>query len=251
MFASRMGQLYTDAIANYNALQVQLQKRFSRGFTVSSSYTWAKAIDERGTAAFAQLTQSSYQDPLNRSGERARGDDDIRHRWASSVLYELPLLRGKGWPARLLGGWEAGAIVIAQTGTPFTVFTGRDNSLTGVSNDRPNVVGDWRIPEGRPRGEVLTRYFNTAAFQQNAARTLGNAGRNILSGPGSLTIDTSLMKSFHFTESHRVQLRFDAFNLPNRPNFGDPNATLTSPNFGRIQSAGAGRILQVSAKYIF
>jgi hypothetical protein len=73
----------------------------------------------------------------------------------------------------------------------------------------------------------------------------------VISGPGSLAIDTSLSKSFALAESHRLQLRFDAFNLPNTPNFSDPNATVTSPAFGQIRGAGSGRVLQISAKYQF
>ncbi|MEX2262666.1 MAG: carboxypeptidase regulatory-like domain-containing protein [Bryobacteraceae bacterium] len=247
-----VGQLYTDANANYNSLQVQLQKRFSRGFTLSSSYTWAKAIDEGlGTAAMAQLSQQTYQDPLNRRGERGSSNVDMRHRWATSFLYELPLLRGRQWYSRLAGGWELGAIIIVSGGAPFSLASGRDNSLSGVQNDRPNVVGDWRLPDGRSRAERITRYFETSAFQPNALGTFGNMGRSVLYGPGSVGIDTSFTKNFHLHEAHRLQLRFDAFNLPNRPNFGDPNGTLTSPAFGRILTAGAGRILQVSAKYLF
>jgi hypothetical protein len=123
--------------------------------------------------------------------------------------------------------------------------------LSGVGNDRPDVVGDWRLPAGRSRNDRIARYFDTAAFRANAPLTFGNSGRNIIPGPGSLSIDTSLSKSFLFAESHRLQLRFDAFNLPNRPNLNEPNATLTSPAFGRIQGAGSGRVLQVSAKYLF
>jgi hypothetical protein len=246
-----IGQLYTDGNSSYNSLQVQLQKRFSRGFTVSSSYTWAKAIDEWTYNAFAQLSQQTYQNPLDRRAERGRIDSDMRHRWAASFLYELPVMRGTQWYARLLGGWELGAIVVASSGTPFTVVTGRDNSLSGVNNDRPDVIAGWRLPEGRSRDEQLARYFNTAAFQPNAPRTFGSSGRNIITGPGSLGVDTSLSKTFAVAEAHRIQLRFDAFNLPNRPNFGDPNATLTSPAFGEIRGAGSGRVLQISAKYVF
>ncbi|MFN7937698.1 MAG: carboxypeptidase regulatory-like domain-containing protein [Bryobacteraceae bacterium] len=246
-----IGQLFTIGNSAYNALQMQLQKRFSRGFTINSSYTYAKAIDDWTYNAFAQLSQQSYQNPLDRKAERGRIDDDVRHRWATSFLYALPVLNGPQWYARVLGGWELGAILVATSGGPVTVVTGRDNSLSGVGNDRPNVVGDWRLDSGRSKDERLARWFNTAAFQQNAPLTFGNSGRNIISGPGSLGIDTSLSKSFRLVEEHRVQLRFDAFNLPNRANFGDPNSTLTSPTFGRVQSAGSGRILQVSAKYMF
>jgi hypothetical protein len=246
-----IGQLSTIGNSVYNALQLQLQKRFSQGFTVNSSYTWAKAIDDWTYNAFAQLTQQAYQDPLNRKAERGRMDSDIRHRWATSFLYTLPLWNGTQWYARAFGGWEIGAIMIAASGSPFNVVSGRDNSLSGVGNDRPNVVGDWQLGDGRSRDERLARYFNTAAFQPNAPLTFGNSGRNIISGPGSFSMDASLTKSFRIVEQHRIQLRFDAFNLPNRANFGDPNATLTSPAFGRVQSAGAGRILQISAKYLF
>jgi hypothetical protein len=246
-----IGQLYTDGNSLYNSLQVQLQKRFSGGFTLGSSYTWAKAIDEWTYNAFAQLSQQAYQNPLDRRAERGRIDSDMRHRWAGSFLYELPLLVGPRWYSRLLGGWEIGAIVIAASGTPFTVVTGRDNSLTGINNDRPDVIGDWRLPDGRQRSEQLRRYFDTAAFRQNAPRAFGNSGRNIISGPGSLNVDTSLSKSFALSETHRILLRFEGFNLPNRPNFSNPNATVTSPAFGEIRGAGAGRILQISAKYVF
>jgi len=246
-----IGQLNTAGNSVYNALQLQLQKRFSGGFTVNSSYTWAKAIDDWSYNAFAQLSQQSYQNPLDRKAERGRIDEDIRHRRTASFLYSLPFWSGGQWYTRLLGGWELGAIVVASSGSPFTVVTGRDNSLSGVGNDRPNVVGDWRLAGGRSKDERLARYFNTSAFQPNSALTFGNSGRNIISGPGSFTMDTSLSKSFAIVEHYRLQLRFDAFNLPNRANFGDPNATLTSPTFGRVQNAGAGRILQVSAKYLF
>jgi len=151
-----IGQLCADGNSVYNSLQVQLLKRFSGGFTLSSSYTWANAIDDHTYNAFAQLSQQADQNALDRRAERGRNDDDIRHRWATSFLYELPFLQGRQWYARLLGGWELGAMVIAATGTPFTVVTGRDNSLSGVNNDRPDVAGDWRLPDGRPRSERIT-----------------------------------------------------------------------------------------------
>lgn len=178
-----IGQLYTDGNSVYNGLQVQLQKRFSRGLTLSTTYTWAKAIDEISlTNAVAQLSQQSYQDPLNRRAERARSDNDIRHRWASSVLYQLPLLRGNQWYAKLLGGWEAGGILIASTGTPVGLLVGQDISASGVGNDRPDVVGDWKLAAGRDRAEKIQRYFNTAAFRANQPLQFGNAGRNVVGG---------------------------------------------------------------------
>lgn len=246
-----IGQLQTVGGSVYNGLQMQLQKRFSAGFTLNASYTWAVSIDEWNWNAFAQLSQQAYQNPLDRRADRGKMDDDTRHRLATSFLYAIPAPSSSPWQRRLLGGWELGAIVIAATGSPFTVISGRDNSLSGVGNDRPDVVGAWRLADGRPRDQRIARYFDTAAFRANAPLTFGNAGRNIIFGPGNFNVDTSLSKSMVIRESHRLQFRFDAFNVPNRPDFSNPNATLTSPQFGRIQGAGSGRILQLSAKYMF
>jgi hypothetical protein len=251
LFAS-IGQFYTDANANYNSLQALVQQRLSKGFTLSTSYTWAKAIEEASAANFfANLSFQDGQDPSNRRGDRARGLSDIRHRWITSTIYELPFLRGTSWYARLFGGWELGGILTVQTGEPFTITSGRDNSLSGGINDRPDVVGEWRLLEGRSRAERISAYFNKTAFRANAAGTYGNAGRRIISGPGLVNLDLSVMKSLRLTETHRLQLRFDSFNIENRPSFNAPASVLTSPAFGRINGAGSGRIVQISAKYLF
>ena len=138
----------------------------------------------------------------------------------------------------------------AETGSPFTVVSGRDNSLTAVGFDRPDLIGDPRLEAGS-RQESIQRYFNTEVFRRNADGQFGNAGRNILTGPSRFMLDTSLTKRFAIAEHHSLQLRGDAFNILNRPNFSDPVASLASSNFGQITSAGAGRILQVSLKYSF
>ena len=233
-------------------MQVQVNKRFSRGLTFTSAFTWAKAIDlNSGTTAFAQVSQHQPQNVFDFRSDRGLGDNDIRRRWVSSYLYELPFLRGSQWYARVLGGWELGGILTFETGQPVTVLTGRDNSLTGVNFDRPNVSGSPALAADRSRAEEVAQFFNTAVFAANATGQFGNAGRNIVTGPGSISWDTSLSKAFRITEAHRLLFRWDAFNLPNRPNFGAPNGTVVSPAFGRIQSAGSGRIQQLSLKYSF
>ena len=101
------------------------------------------------------------------------------------------------------------------------------------------------------KADTINAFFNKNAFRANAAGQFGNAGRRIITAPGVVNLDVSVMKSVRFTETHRVQLRFDSFNLPNHANLSAPNAVLTSPALGRISAAGAGRIQQVSAKYVF
>jgi hypothetical protein len=247
-----IGQLDAGTNSSYNGLQVQVNKRFSRGLTLTAAYTFSKAIDEvsSGGSAFATVDQHGAQNPDDRKGDRGPGDFDRRHRWVTSYLYELPFFRSKSFAARLLGGWELGGILTLQSGDPFTVTTGRDNSLTGVGYDRPDLIGDPHLPS-RSRGESIEGYFNTAAFRENTVGTYGNAGRDILNGPGDAGWDVSVSKTFPLRESHALRFRLDAFNLPNHPNLGDPVSILTVRAFGRITSASAGRILQLSLKYSF
>lgn len=246
-----IGGLFSDGRSNYHSLQVQVVRRWTAGLTFNANYTWSKSIDEAvsGGNAFATVDQGGAQNPFNRRADRALSDFDIRHRLAASFLYEIPFRDRGGW-SRLYGGWELGGLVTAETGSPFTVVSGRDNSLTAVGFDRPDLIGDPRLEAGS-RQESIQRYFNTEVFMRNADGQFGNAGRNILTGPSRFMLDTSLTKRFAISEHHSLQLRGDAFNILNRPNFSDPVASLASSNFGQITSAGAGRILQVSLKYSF
>jgi TonB dependent receptor len=246
-----IGMLATGGTSSYNGLQIRALKKFSKGLTFTSAYTWAKAIDVYGGGAFAQVSQQEPQNVFDVRADRGRGENDVRHRWTSSYLYELPFLRGGQWYARLLGGWELGGILTLETGKPITVVSGRDNSLSGVNFDRPNVSGSPQLPGNRPRAERIERYFRTDVFSPNLPGQYGNSGRSIMSAPGTFGWDVSTAKAFRIREAHSLQFRWDAFNLVNRPNLGGPNSTLVSPAFGRIQSAGGGRVMQVSLKYAF
>ena len=249
---SSIGELSSSLNSEYNSLQVQLIKRFGGGLTFTMAYTYAKAIDEvnSGSAAFANIGQQDAQNPLDLRADRGASDYDMRHRWATSVLYQLPFFKQQGLVSSLFGRWELGGIFTLYSGEPFSIRSGQDNSLSGVGFDRANLVGDPSVQHSS-RAALLAEYFNTAAFQANAIGTFGNSGRNILFGPGTVNLDVSLSKAFAVREKQSLQLRGDAFNIANKPNFGDPTNTLTSPAFGRITSASAGRILQVSLKYLF
>ena len=246
-----IGMLHTGGNSSYNGLQIRAVQRFHRGLTFSSAYTWAKAIDQYGGGSFANVGQQEPQNVFDLRGDRGRSEVDLRHRWVSSYLYELPFLRGKQWYARALGGWEMGGILTLATGSPITVLSGRDNSLSGVGFDRPNVTGSPELPGGRSRDDRMSRYFNTSVFTANLPGQYGNAGRAIMSSPGSVSWDVSLSKAFRIRESHTLNFRWDSFNPMNHANLGSPNTTLTSPAFGRIQSTGGGRVMQVSLKYMF
>jgi hypothetical protein len=250
-FAS-IGQLNTGANSVYNSLQLQLQRRFSRGLTFQMAYTYGRAIDEILTGgAFATVNQNGLQDPDNRAAERGRGDFDLQQRYVASFLYEIPGPKS-GLAKHIVGGWELGSIITLEEGRPFHVDSGADRSLNGVRHDRPHLVGNPELSSDRPRGERITAWFDKNAFARNQPGENGNAGRNILQGPGRANIDVSLKKRFSITEKHVVDFRVDFFNLANRPNFGLPRRkSITDRRLGVITGASAGRIGQVSLKYSF
>jgi hypothetical protein len=148
----------------------------------------------------------------------------------------------------IASGWEISGLTSISSGAPFNVVSGRDNSLTGVGNDRPNLVGDPRLPDGRSRGAQIIQYFNTAAFAANPAGTFGNFGRNVLVGPALSNTDIAAIRNFQLTERLRLQFRSEFFNIFNQVNFNPPVATLTSSAFGRLSSALAPRVVQFALK---
>jgi hypothetical protein len=246
--------------SNYHSLQVRFQQRLSRGLAMLSSYTYAKSIDDASNFFTSAGDPNFPQDSQNLRLERGRSNFDVRHRLSSSFSYELPFGRGRrflsddGFVTALLSGFQLNGIVTLQSGRPFTValLSEIDNSNTGRStlgfgaNDRPNVAGDPHASNRTPE-----RWFNTAAFTFPAFGTFGNAGRNILDGPGYQNVNASLLKNTRLSERLNLQLRLEAFNLFNRPNFNLPDNFLGSPTFGQILSARDPRHLQFGAKLLF
>ncbi len=252
--------LESRANSSYHAFQARFQQRFANGLSALASYTWSKSLDDASnffsSAGDANFPQNSY----DLSGERGRSNFDVRHRLSVSYAYDLPFGRGHshfsddGWVTTLLTGWQTFGILTLQSGRPFTValLSDIDNSGTGRSllgfgaNDRPNVVGDPTL--GNPTPE---RWFNTSAFAFPPRGTFGNAGRNILDGPGFHNFNASLVKNSAISERLNLQLRAEVFNLFNHPNFGLPDNFLGSPTFGRITTARDPRHLQFGVKLLF
>jgi carboxypeptidase family protein len=248
------------ANSNYRSLQVRLQQRLSDGLALLASYAWSRSIDDASNF-FPSAGDPNYpQNSYDFKAERGRSNFDVRHRLSVSYIYDLPFGKGRkyladngGW-STLLAGWQTAGIVTAQTGRPFTVALIRefDNSGTGFSalgfgaNDRPNIVGDPRLSNGTPE-----RWFNTAAFAFPAPGTFGNAGRNVVDGPGYQSVNASLIKNTNLTEKINLQLRGEVFNLFNRPNFNLPDNFLGSPTFGQITSARDPRHVQLGVKLLF
>src|SRR6266536_2209225 len=253
-------QLESRANSNYHSLQGRYQQQLSRGLTALVSYTWAKSIDDASNFFSSAGDPNFPQNSNNVQAERGRSNFDVRHRWSVSYSYDLPFGKGRahladsGWITAILSGWQSFGIVTLQTGRPFTValLPEIDNSGTGRSilgfgaNDRPNVVGD---PSVSPR--TLEQWFNTAAFAFPPLGSFGNAGRNILTGPGYQNLNASLLKNTPLSERFNLQFRAEVFNLFNHPNFNLPDNFLGSPTFGRITSAREPRHIQFGLKLLF
>jgi Carboxypeptidase regulatory-like domain/TonB dependent receptor len=252
--------LESRANSNYNALQARFQQRLTRGFSALASYTWSKSIDDASNF-FSSVGDPNFpQNSFNVGAERGRSNFDVRHRLSFSYSYALPFGKGReyhadnGWLSTVLSGWESYGIVTLQSGRPFTValLSEIDNSGTGRSilgfgaNDRPNLIGNPELSNG-----TTLQWFNTAAFAFPAPGTFGNAGRNILDGPGFQNVNASLVKNTALTERVNLQFRAEAFNLFNHPNFNLPDNFLGSPTFGRITSARDPRHIQFGLKLLF
>ncbi len=230
----------------YHAMQLSLNKRFTRGFTILANYTWSKLIDDSSGDGDVPAN------PFNFRNERGPSDLDITHRVTASFIWELPKFSAS--PAvvkHVFGGWETNGILTFESGRWLNFTSGRDNSGSGVNGDRADLIGDPYLDTSRPHGDLVQRYFNTAAFAQNPAGTFGTSGRNILRGPGQATIDFGAIKNFAITEKVRLQFRAEFFNLLNRVNLGNPNQNQSSAQFGVITSAGAPRVAQMALRLRF
>jgi hypothetical protein len=241
--------LESRANSNYHALQTRFQQRFSKGLSALASYTWSKSIDDASNF-FSSAGDPNYpQDSRNARLERGRSNFDVRQRLTMSYAYDLPF--GKG---RWLGGWQTFGIWSFQTGRPFTVAltSDNDNSGTGRStlgfgaNDRPNYLRNAKLSNPTP-----DRWFDTAAFAISPRGAFGNAGRNILDGPGMQTVNASIVKNFAIQEGVTLQFRAEFFNLLDHTNFDLPDNFVGSPTFGRISSAAPPRHTQFGLKLLF
>jgi hypothetical protein len=246
-----LAMMQTSTNSSYHALQVQGTKRFSHNFSLQGAYTFSKAIDQNSSTSGESPIAPN---PFNVRTERGLANFNAKHIASLSWIVDLPSFRRHHAALRLIvGGWQLNGLLQMRTGLPLNPTLGSsDVALSGTGNQRPNVVGDWQLPSDRPRAEKIARWFNPAAFAGPATGTFGNAGRNVIIGPGSATTNVGLFKSFPLPlrEGTKLQFRSEFFNALNRVNLGNPNTTLGS-SMGRITSAGSPRVLQLALKVLF
>ncbi len=238
------------ANSTYHGAVFTLERRFSKSWSFTGSYTWSKSIDSAVNASSANT--AVINNPNNWNSDRGLSDSDRTHAFVVSYLWDLPRLSTAPLVLRaIFGGWQNNGIFSAYSGLTFSAVAGIDQSLSANGADRPDVVGEWRIEVDRSKNEQILRWFNPSAFRLQTEGTFGNAGRNILRGPGSYNADWGLFKQIPIRERHTIQFRAEFFNLFNRANLGLPNTNLQSAQFGRITSAGSPRIIQFGLKYVF
>jgi len=247
---SEIDIIESQANSTYHSLQTRLQQRLWQGLSLLASYTYAKSIDDASGFFNATGDPNFPQNSYNLRAERGRSDFDIRQRFTLSYAYDLPVFKGHRWTA----GWQSFGVLTFQTGQPFTValLPDNDNTNTGISqlgfgaNDRPNVVGNPRFANPTPQ-----EWFNTAAFAIPPYGQFGNAGRNILDGPGLQAVNLSMLKNTAVTERLNLQFRTEFFNALNRTNLNLPDNFVGSPTYGQVISAQDRRRIQFAFKLLF
>jgi hypothetical protein len=239
----------SDGNSSYNSLQVQVDKRFSHGVTVSANYTWARSIDE--VSYQTDLCGVNVIDPYNVRAYRGVSDFNVPHRFVLNYLWQLPSPK-QGVKKAVLGGWESSAILTVQSGFPLNITSGGDYSysLPEVGNDQAQLVSTPQYTSGSD-SQRLAQWFTTASFTTPQSNSFGNVGRNTLIGPGTFNIDFAAHKVFFFGERFKFQYRAEFFNLLNHPQFNNPDTILTDSTFGQITSARDPRIMQMALKLIF
>jgi hypothetical protein len=234
--------------SSYHSLQLTLDKRFAKGFSVLSSYTLSKTMDH---SSENKQTGAVQTNPFDLEFDWGPANFDRRHRWVTSFLYEIPGRTGSAVLDAVVSGWSVTGIWLMQSGLPFSVTSGADNARSGTGGQLADRVGDPNLPDGRSRAEKIAEWFNKAAFVPNALGTFGNSGRNALRGPGYRSLDLGLHKTFDTPGRARVQVRIEAFNALNNVNLDLPNSSQNSGNFGKILSAGDPRIMQLALRVSF
>lgn len=247
--------------SNYHAGNIKFEKRASGGLQISANYTWGRMIDDLesrnepgGTAG------NGFMNAYDRRQDRGLSGWSQKHRFIVSTVWEAPFGQGKLIDAgnrlvnQVIGGWTVGYIGELRDGLPYGVIEQNNTTNAFAPSQRPNVVGDPRITGDRTKQQMLDRYFNTAAFAAPAQFTFGNGGRTNGYGPGAVIMDVSILKDFHFLETHRIQFRCEMLNFINHANFALPNLNRGNVNFGRINGLSGGnqsRIIQFGLHYKF
>jgi hypothetical protein len=248
--------------STYNALQIEVNRRFTKGFMYGFAYTYGKTMDNN--SGLRQLFIDTYNPQLN----WGKSDNDVRHVAVINTVWEMPFFNNSGnkLVKSLLGGWQASGVIQFQTGAPFSIGRTDDYLGIGSSNDKTwNLNGETDLKKefshetaaGNFVG-VSTYYFNPKPngsiwATKPANGTLPNQNRNSIgfNNVGFQNWNGAIFKAFRITESQALQFRAEFFNLPNHPNWSGFDANPTSTSFGMVTGKSSERNIQLSLRYSF
>ncbi len=236
---------------NYNALLIRAEKRFSAGWSAITAFTWSKYLDNISTgAAAAAPGDPGFQNAYCFRCDYGPSASDFKHRFVESIVYDVPTFGRRALARNVTGGWELSGIFTYQGGFPVTPLVAGDNSETLTYADRPNVIPG--APIFLPSNHDPAQWFNPAAFQVAPLGQYGNAGKGIIEGPHLIELDFAAMKNLRFGERYNLQIRGEAFNIANHPNFASPNSQVNTPSAGTITSTvTTSRQIQLGMKFTF
>jgi hypothetical protein len=246
--------------ANFNSLQLGLEKRLSHGLTVLANYTWSKSLDDlpfngsiTGPGPGAPGTVYPWYFPKASALDYGPTDFDRRQRIVLSYVWQIPGPQFGGKVAKaLLGDWQTNGIIQAQSGQEFTITAGKDQSQTGLGGDRGVLVSQSTYGSGACGSSApCVPFLNPGAFALPAIGAFGNVGKGALTGPKLVNWDLGVFRNFPVRERFMFQLRGEYFNVLNHPNFGLPVSAISSGGFGSITSAADPRIAQLALKMTF
>jgi len=230
--------LSNSASSQYNSLQIQLQRRLSRGLQALASYTWAHSIDTASAGSAFGNEANTLVPGINPNVNRGSSDFDIRSAFSGAVTYNIPVSHAGTLAKALLGGWSLQNVIQARSATPVNVYDVTFYKLSnGLTNVRPDVVPDqpfYLSGAEYPGGKA----FNSAAFTDPPTDPNGNPlrqgtlGRNALRGFGALQWDFAVHRDFPIRDRFKLQFRAELFNVLNHPNFGPPNGAFGFQGFG-------------------
>ncbi len=228
---------------SYNSLQVKFDRRFSGGFSMTSAYTWSKAIDVAND-------NGGFSYYINPGRSRSASDFDRRHMFNQSYIWELPFGKGKrfatsGPAGHILGGWQVTGLLALMTGQSLNISAPNATLNAPGNANNPNYVGSGGLPVAgvinfRATGRNQPTWFDPNVFAVPAPNTFGNVGRNAFKGPGFANVDLSLFRRFVLTERFKLEFRVESYNFTNTPQYPNPDGGFGNATFGQITNAGIG-----------
>jgi carboxypeptidase family protein/TonB-dependent receptor-like protein len=245
----------------YHAITARADKRFANGLSLLVSYTYGQLKDDASTTVGFLGQAGTQQNAYDRAGDYSISSNDVKYRWVTAFVYDLPFGKDQHWASNaggvtgaLISGWQVNGILTFQSGYPLIVTQGSNNVNLFNPTQRPTWTGNDATLGDLERGEAILQWFDRSQFSVTPAFQFGNTPRVMpdIRSDGIKNLDFSLFKNNRFNDGKwNAQIRIEAFNVLNRTQFNFPNTQVDSSAFGTITGAGGARQLQIGLKLMF